>query len=411
MNKKMTKGIQENNFIKLFKILFIITLFFPIVIFGKAKELNIYLFYGDKCPHCAELEKLLEQYLDDNKNVILNKYEVWSNKENQEKYKEVQKILNDYSNGVPYLIIGNNVITGYDSEITPERIKNTITYYSNFDYKDKVGIYLGTTTEEEENLKEDGKKYEDAEVNIPILGKKKSKEVPILLSTILIGLVDGFNPCAMWILIFLISMLLGMKNVKRKWALGITFLLSSALVYFLFLISWLNLAVFLNNIILIRMGISIIAVFFGILTILKFFFVKEDDGCEVVDKSGRKKIINSIKKIIKEKSFILALFGIVVLAASVNVIELLCSLGLPVMFTQILTINEVSKTAQIIYSLIYVFFFLIDDIVVFTIAMKTLEIKAISNKFGKYSHLIGGIIMLIIGFLMIYKPEWLMFNF
>lgn len=411
MNKKMTKGIQENNFIMLFKILFIITLFFPIVIFGKAKELNIYLFYGDKCPHCAELEKFLEQYLDDNKNVILNKYEVWSNKENQEKYKEVQKILNDYSNGVPYLIIGNNVITGYDSEITPERIKNTITYYSNFDYKDKVGIYLGTTTEEEENLKEDGKKYEDTEVNIPILGKKKSKEVPILLSTILIGLVDGFNPCAMWILIFLISMLLGMKNVKRKWALGITFLLSSALVYFLFLISWLNLAVFLNNIILIRMGISIIAVFFGILTILKFFFVKEDDGCEVVDKSGRKKIINSIKKIIKEKSFILALFGIVVLAASVNVIELLCSLGLPVMFTQILTINEVSKTAQIIYSLIYVFFFLIDDIVVFTIAMKTLEIKAISNKFGKYSHLIGGIIMLIIGFLMIYKPEWLMFNF
>lgn len=411
MNKKMTKGIQENNFIKLFKILFIVTLFFPIVIFGKEKELNIYLFYGDKCPHCAELEKFLEQYLDDNKNVILNKYEVWSNKENQEKYKEVQKILNDYSNGVPYLIIGNNVITGYDSEITPERIKNTITYYSNFDYKDKVGIYLGTTTEEEENLKEDGKKYEDAEVNIPILGKKKSKEVPILLSTILIGLVDGFNPCAMWILIFLISMLLGMKNVKRKWALGITFLLSSALVYFLFLISWLNLAVFLNNIILIRMGISIIAVFFGILTILKFFFVKEDDGCEVVDKSGRKKIINSIKKIIKEKSFILALFGIVVLVASVNVIELLCSLGLPVMFTQILTINEVSKTAQIIYSLIYVFFFLIDDIVVFTIAMKTLEIKAISNKFGKYSHLIGGIIMLIIGFLMIYKPEWLMFNF
>ena len=138
------------------------------------------------------------------------------------------------------LIIGNNVITGYDSEITPERIKNTITYYSNFDYKDKVGIYLGTTTEEEENLKEDGKKYEDAEVNIPILGKKKSKEVPILLSTILIGLVDGFNPCAMWILIFLISMLLGMKNVKRKWALGITFLLSSALVYFLFLILFCN---------------------------------------------------------------------------------------------------------------------------------------------------------------------------
>ena len=159
------------------------------------------------------------------------------------------------------------------------------------------------------------------------------------------------------------------------------------------------------------MGISLIAIFFGLLTVLKFFFVHEEDGCEVVDQKRRKKIITSIKKIVKEKSFALAVLGIIILAVSVNIIELLCSLGLPVMFTQILTINELSKISQIIYSIIYVIFFLIDDIIIFFIAMKTLEIKAISNKFGKYSHLIGGIIMLIIGFLMLYKPEWLMFNF
>lgn len=81
------------------------------------------------------------------------------------------------------------------------------------------------------------------------------------------------------------------------------------------------------------------------------------------------------------------------------------------MFTQILAINEVSKVGQILYSLLYVLFFMIDDIIIFIIAMKTLEIKAISNKYGKYSHLIGGLIMIIIGVLMVYKPEWLMFNF
>ena len=81
------------------------------------------------------------------------------------------------------------------------------------------------------------------------------------------------------------------------------------------------------------------------------------------------------------------------------------------MFTQILTINEVGKFGQILYSLLYILFFMIDDIIIFIIAMKTLEIKAISNKYGKYSHLIGGIIMVVIGILMIYKPEWLMFNF
>ena len=99
-----------------------------------------------------------------------------------------------------------------------------------------------------------------------------------------------------------------------------------------------------------------------------------------------------------------------ILAASVNIIELMCSLGLPVMFSEILSLNNVNNYSKIVYSLIYIFFFLIDDIIVFIVAMKTMEIKVISTKYGKYSHLIGGLIMLTIGMLMILKPEWIMFN-
>ena len=342
----------------------------------------------------------------------MHKYEIWYDTDNVKKYNEVNKILNDNSNSIPYLIIGNNTISGYTEDITDEEIKNTISFYKNKKYKDKVGIYLGVVDENDSG--EDNIKYDSKKFNIPVLGKVDAKKVSISLSAIVIGLVDGFNPCAMWILIFLISMLLGMKNKKRMWALGITFLVSSALVYFWFLISWLNLAVFLNKIVYIRIAISTVAIIFGAHQILKFIssvFNQKDDGCEVVDTKNRKKIIKSINRIVKEKSFILALVGIILLAASVNIIELLCSLGLPVMFSEILAVNDISKTGQILYSLLYVFFFLIDDIIVFIIAMKTLEIKAISNKFGKYSHLIGGLIMLIIGLLMILKPEWLMFNF
>ncbi len=393
---------------KTLKILLFLLLFIPYLVFGSEKDLNIYLFYGDGCPHCKEEEKWLDSYLNKNEFIKIHRYEVWYDKENQEKYSKVHDILNDTSSGIPYLIIGETVISGFDEEITPERIKNAVEYYKNVNYKDKVGIYLGVVEDKnEEDTKTD---YQETEVKIPILGKQKIKDVSIGLAAVVIGLVDGFNPCAMWILLFLISMLLGMKNRKRMWALGITFLVSSALVYFLFLISWLNLAVFLNKILYIRVAISFVAVLFGVLQVNSFFF-KKDDGCEVVDTKNRKKIIKSIQKIVKEKSFILALIGIILLAASVNIIELLCSLGLPVMFTQILTINEVGKLGQILYSLIYILFFMIDDIIIFIIAMKTLEIKAISNKYGKYSHLIGGLIMIIIGILMIYKPEWLMFNF
>ena len=118
-----------------------------------------------------------------------------------------------------------------------------------------------------------------------------------------------------------------------------------------------------------------------------------------------------IKKILSNKSFILALLGIILLAVSVNFIELLCSLGLPVMFTDILAYNNVTGIKNILYIILYILFFLIDDLIVFFVAMKTLKITAISNKYSKYSHLIGGIIMVLIGILMIFKPEWLMFNF
>ena len=399
---------------KIFKTLLICILFLPCIV--SAKEINIYLFYGDGCPHCEAEEKYLEEYLKENTDVKLHTFEVWYSTENQNKFSGVQSILNRNATGVPYLIIGRSVVSGFAEGSTEETINNTIEYYRKTSYEDKVGVYLGILEEPEENIskQEDdiSSEYKQDTFNIPLLGTKKAKEVSLSLAAIVIGLVDGFNPCAMWILIFLISMLLGMKNKKRMWALGITFLFTSALIYFLFMISWLNLAVFLNKITYIRIGISLVAVIFGTFSILRYLkSIGKDDGCEVVDTKNRKKIIHKIQKIVKEESFVLALLGVMVLAASVNIIELLCSLGLPVMFTEILALNEVSTTSKLVYTIIYIFFFLLDDLVIFIIAMKTLEIKAISNRYGKYSHLIGGVIMLIIGILMLFKPEWLMFNF
>ena len=154
------------------------------------------------------------------------------------------------------------------------------------------------------------------------------------------------------------------------------------------------------------------AIIFGVYNIIRFIkSLNKDTGCDVVDDSKRKKIINKIKSIVSEKKFIVAFLGVIVLAASVNLIELMCSLGLPVVYTEVLSLNNLSVAQYSICILIYILFYLIDDLVIFIIAMKTLKIKAISNKYLKYSHLIGGLIMLALGILMIYKPEWLMINF
>ena len=249
-------------------------------------------------------------------------------------------------------------------------------------------------------------------VDTGLFGVVSLKNVSLPIFTIILGAVDGFNPCAMWILIFLITMMFSMHDRFKMWILGLTFIFTSGFVYLCFMLSWLSLASFLSSVVLIRFLIACFAVLFGMVNIYRYIkSLNSDVGCDVTDKKKRIKIMERIKKIVNEKSFLLSILGIMLLAFSVNLIELLCSLGIPVMFTNVLAMNELSTLEYVIYIGLYLIFFLIDDILVFVIAMKTLKIKGISNKYTKYSHLIGGVIMVLLGILMVIKPEWLMFNF
>ncbi len=158
--------------------------------------------------------------------------------------------------------------------------------------------------------------------------------------------------------------------------------------------------------------IGAFALIFGGYNISKFIKAsKREDGCEVVSDNRRTKIIEKVKNIIKNKNLLLALLGVIALAATVNLIELACSAGLPLLFTQILAYNDLSTGMYLFYIIIYILLFLIDDIIIFSVAMITLRVTGISNKYTKYSTIIGGIIMLIIGVLLLFFPNIIMFNF
>jgi hypothetical protein len=215
----------------------------------------------------------------------------------------------------------------------------------------------------------------------------------------------------MWILLFLINLFINFKNKKKAWILGFTFLIVSALVY---LVSMLGINLVINIIAInwIKKAIAIFILIAGLLNLRKYLKVrKEDAGCTVVDDKKRKKLITKMKKIMNSNNFIFALFGIIVLAISVNLIELTCSLGFPVIFTEILSINKITGILRIVYLLIYVLFYMIDDLLVFTISMFTLEATGITNKYNKLCTLVSSIIMILMGTLLLIKPEWLMLNF
>lgn len=349
-------------------------------------KINIYLFYSKICPHCQKEEKyfetLKEKYQD---KINIYTYEVTENKTNNEIMKSLKKELKENSQGVPFTIIGAKTFLGYDESLN-ERIENTIESYL------------------DENTKTDNT------YTIPILGKIEAKNASIILIAIILGFIDGFNPCAMWILLLLINMCISINDKKKMLIVCLTFIITSGIIYFLSMLG-IGFILDLTTIAYIRNIIAVLAIILGIYNLYTYIKTRKETGCHVVKKEKRKTIITKINNILNNKNTLLMFGGTIILATSVNLIEMACSLGFPTIFLEILSINNIHGFLKITYLLIYILFYLIDDIVVLFLSIKAFEAKGISTKYNKYVHLIGGIIMVLMGILLIFKPEWIMFNF
>ena len=245
-------------------------------------------------------------------------------------------------------------------------------------------------------------------IDLPFFGEVEVKSLSLPVLTIAIAALDGFNPCAMWVLLFLISLLLGMKNRKRMWILGSTFIVASGAVYFLFLSAWLKVILFYGMVIWLRIAIAAVAIASGIYHIREFWLNRS--GCKVTNDKKRQKIFAKLRAVTQRQEFWLALGGIILLAAAVNLVELVCSAGLPAVYTSVLGMSNLPGWQYYLYLILYIVVFMLDDLIVFFIAMTALRMVGISSKYSRWSNLIGGIIILIIGVLLVLRPEWLTFH-
>jgi len=374
------------------------------------EKINVYFFYDRVCVHCQAEKLVLEEMETRFSNIEVHYLEITQVPENNALFEQVKEAF-EYNGLTPYTVIGGVALSGYNEQVKKD-IEKLIARYSRTDYVDVVAKIIAGEPLLESDFDTLGFSAGDTVV-IPILGEVTIDSLSLGLAAVVIGIVDGFNPCAMWVLIFLITMLLHEQNRKRMWILGVTFLLASAVVYFLFMVAWLNIALSVVAIGWIRILIGLVAFGFGSMNIVKF--VKEsrakDVGCEVTTPTRRQKIMEKIRDIVTKKSLLPAMIGIIVLAASVNLIELACSAGLPLLFTQILAYNQLAYGTYLFYILLYILFFLIDDLIVFTIAMVTLRLTGVTNRYQKWSHLVGGAIMVAIGFLLVFFPNILSFQF
>jgi len=380
---------------------------------------NMHIFYSNTCPHCKKLKEMVATLDYDNLKVY--EYEISDDDVLNIVY-SLEDIFNIKIKTVPFTVIGDRYYFGY-SNATKHEFENVIKFYSENGYNDIVGNYLidssinqkielptypiDSNISIDEYLENQSKKV----INIPLIGEVDLASFALPIVAIIIGVIDGFNPCAMWVLLFLISTLIGINNKKRMWYLGLSFILTSSIIYFCFMVAWLNITSFIAHIGWFRMLISLFAICFGGYNLYSYIKTRNSSGCNVVSDKKRNKIFDRIRKFTQEKNFFLALIGIVTLAITVNLVELACSAGLPVLFIEILNMNGVSNIEYYLYIILYVLFFMLDDIIIFVVAVITMELTGFSTKYGKLSKLIGGVLLVLIGLLMALKPEWLMFNF
>lgn len=224
--------------------------------------------------------------------------------------------------------------------------------------------------------------------------------------TFAIGLIDGFNPCAMWVLLMLLSVLVNLRDRKRLLLIAGTFVLVSGAVYFAFMAAWLNLFFIIGLTRSIQVIIGLIALLIGAVHIKDFFAYNEGVSLSIPD-SAKPTIYARIRRVIYAENMLAAFLAVITVAFLVNLVELLCTAGLPAIYTQILANRHLSVVEYYAYLLLYNIAYIFDDALMVGIAVITLSSRKMQQVEGRWLKLISGAVILLLGVMLLLVPGWL----
>jgi glutaredoxin len=238
------------------------------------------------------------------------------------------------------------------------------------------------------------------------LGSISVSRLGLPVFTVLVGLVDGFNPCAMWVLLFLLSVLAGQNDRLKMGLIAGVFVLISGLAYFAFMAAWLTVFQLIGLVRWAQVMLGLLALTMGAIHIKDFFAFKKGITLSIPE-GAKPGLYDRIRKVVAAPSLGAALAGAIVLAVLVNVIELLCTAGLPALYTQILTYRQYPPWKNYAYLGLYNLAYMADDSLMVGIAVSTLSRKRLQEKEGRWLKLLSGVVIALLGLLLLFKPEWL----
>lgn len=355
-----------------------------------SEVVEVHFFYYSGCSHCKDQEPFNEKLAKTYPSVCV----IYHDGANPGEYALLTEMI--VGTGItedqldfPITIIGKQVIVGWESEETTGR---------------KIEEALQQCLAG--NCQEVGSEAPRDELNLPIIGKIKVSDYSIAGLAVILGLVDGFNPCAMWVLAYLISLIMVLNDRKRAWLLVGSFVFASGVLYFLFMAAWLNAFLLIGYFRPVTVMIGLVALGAGISNMREFIKTKGAIVCEVVDAESRQKTMTRIERVVSSPLNLATVAGIIALAFVVNSIEFVCSSALPAIFAHVLSLSHLSTIQYYGYILLYDCFFMLDDLIIFGSAAFAMN-SSLGDRYAKYCRPLGGAILLVLGIMLLFAPNLL----
>lgn len=348
-------------------------------------DVTLYYFWSRYCPHCKEAKSFINRLLETYPWLILHSYDLVDSRINQKRYLLMASQLDHTANSVPAFIFCGQMMVGFDrAETTGLELEEKL-----------LACYQQKETPQGQ-----------AHFNIPWLGKVHYQDFSLPVFTLLIAALDAFNPCAFFILLFLLSLMVHHHSRQRMLVIGGTFVLCSGLMYFLFMSAWLNLFLITEQLIFITSIAGVIAIGFGLINIKDYFFFKQGVTLSLSD-TARSRLFTRVRKLTQSGNWLTMIFATIILAIAANSYELLCTAGLPMVYTRVLTLNELSSSQYYLYLAFYNAIYIIPLLLIVVLFTITLGSKKLSEQAGRLLKFLSGSMMLGLGTILLLKPEWL----
>lgn len=374
----------------------------------------VYLFWGTGCPHCEKEKRFLAEIKLTNPALEIRDFEVLYNRQNRDLLAALLKAHGTQASGVPITFIDNRVFRGFSRQ-TKEAMENTMRECRKKNCVDPGELLKDAKLRETaipstgggtdvSGAAPAGEKGQPVEV--PLLGALDARKTSLPVLTLVIAGMDSFNPCAFFVLLSLLGLLVHAQSRNKMMLVGGVFVFFSGFIYFLFMAAWLNLFLVMGNVAVITRIAGGVSLLIAAINIKDFFLFKKGVSLSIPERA-KPRLFDRMRKLLRSTSLFSILAGTTVLAVMANSYELLCTAGFPMVFTRILTLNHLTTTSFYLYLAFYNIIYVIPLFIIVLVFTITLGSRKLSELQGRTLKLLSGTMMLELGGVLLVDPSLL----